>query len=171
MLQVSNVPNGTGPEHPENPEHPEHEAADPKPHYGVGRTYLESLPAGSVVAYRGEPTAIELAMLRYSMDTEREVQFESTVSDVVRHLRAMTQQQRQTLLTRLGSAAEEDGTNAPIVTEDYPSSQEGLTDWSHGTQSDSSDRQRGIGRGLLDLLRPPLRRHKRDSARATVRNP
>jgi hypothetical protein len=120
VLQVSNVPNGTRPEHPENPEDREPRAADPKPHYGVGRTYLESLPAGSVVAYRGEPTAIELAMLRYSMDTERQVQFESTVSDVVHHLRAMTQQQRQTLLTRLGSAAEEDGTNAPIVTEALP---------------------------------------------------
>jgi hypothetical protein len=105
------------------------------------------------------------------MDTERQVQFESTVSDVVHHLRAMTRQQRQMLLTRLRSAAEKDGTNAPIVTEDYPSSQEGLTDWSQGIHSDSSDRQRGIGRGLRDLFRPPLRRHKRESARATVQKP
>ena len=88
--------------------------------HGVGRKYLESLPPGSVVAYRGEPSAVELSLLRYSMNEDRQLRFDSAISDLVHGLRAMSSQERASLLSRLSAAAVADDVAVPIETDDLP---------------------------------------------------
>ncbi|MEU1245522.1 hypothetical protein ACFYP0_04720 [Micromonospora arida] len=57
---------------------------------GVGDGLLESLPPGAVVAYRGEPSASERAMLCWPMSEQDRLSFASGIESTSSRLQGMT---------------------------------------------------------------------------------
>jgi len=134
-------------------------------YYGVGKDYLDSMPPGSVVAFRGEPSAMELAMLRYSLDEGKRRQFDESIARAVDWTRRMTAQERAELLARLTAAAPDD---APVVipTEEVKSSEEGTGEIQIGRGGPSRSPETGGPPRRFDLFRNMFNR-----PRQTSRNP
>ncbi|MEH1168921.1 hypothetical protein V6V47_26395 [Micromonospora sp. CPCC 205539] len=98
---------------------------DEKP--GVGQELLESLPHNAVVAYRGEPTASERAMLSWQMTDQERYEFAAGVERVSDRLRHMTPQQTEDFLVALDEETRRLNLDLEIHSEDAPGSQDEAT--------------------------------------------
>jgi hypothetical protein len=97
--------------------------------YGVGRDYLGTLPSGAAVAYRGEPTAVELALLRYRLDEQGRQRFGESIERFMADLGQRTAPPLEALnvtdATPQASGQPAPAIVAPVEVEHVPSSQDG----------------------------------------------
>ncbi|SCL20496.1 hypothetical protein GA0070624_2009 [Micromonospora rhizosphaerae] len=94
---------------------------------GVGQVLLKSLPHNAVVAYRGEPTASERAMLSWHMTDKERYEFAAGMERVSDRLRQMTPQQTEDFLAALDEETKRLNLDLPIRSEDVPGSQDNPT--------------------------------------------
>lgn len=106
---------------------------------GVGHELLESLPPGAVVAYRGEPTASERAMLCWPMSEQERDQFASAIARVGDRLQTMNNDEVERFLNDLGRKTEELGLTRDVPPEEVPGSQDLPEERSVGTNGSAAE--------------------------------
>jgi len=119
---------------------------------GVGHVLLKSLPYNAVVAYRGEPTASERAMLSWHMTDKERYEFAAGVERVSNRLRHMTQQETEDFLAALDEETRRLNLDIEIRSEDVPGSQDGAT--ASPAADPSADPSRRSGSHPLRKLNP-----------------
>ncbi|TQJ21946.1 MULTISPECIES: hypothetical protein [Micromonospora] len=119
---------------------------------GVGHVLLKSLPYNAVVAYRGEPTASERAMLSWHMTDKERYEFAASVERVSNRLRHMTQQETEDFLTALDEETRRLNLDLEIRSEDVPGSQDGAA--ASPAAEPSANPSRHSGSGPLHKLNP-----------------
>jgi hypothetical protein len=91
---------------------------------GVGQELLKSLPPNAVVAYRGEPTASERALLSWQMTDEQRYEFAAGMERVSDRLREMTPRAIEDFLRELDAETRLLKLDIEIRSEDAPGSQD-----------------------------------------------
>ncbi|MGS2616333.1 hypothetical protein ACVCAH_17675 [Micromonospora sp. LZ34] len=114
---------------------------DEKP--GVGHVLLKSLPHNAVVAYRGEPTASERAMLCWHMTDIERYEFAAGMERVSDRLRQMSPQDTEGFLAALDEETRRLKLDLEIPSEDVPGSQDDATSAAGSDPAATSSRRTG----------------------------
>jgi hypothetical protein len=131
----------------EPPEGAEEQVLDIDGTPGVGGDLLKSLPPDAVVAYRGEPTASERAMLCWPMSDQERQDFGAEIERVGNSLRGLGDHDIDRLLDELGQETERLELPLEVQSEEPPGSQDLPEERAEGASS-SSGRGRGRRRQI-----------------------